>query len=189
MEETFILSCNGQIFILFKAYVELHLNQKIKTVQTNWDDEYWSFTYYHNQHGIAYHPPCLHTHEQHGKAEHKHRHIIQTIFPLLTQASQPLKFWHEACTTNESYWLPYKSSFHTHPLLPITLGELYLKLPSHSYVWIFGCAYYPYLHPISFNIKKQKRMILFIAFLTNRYNINSVLSYGIRKLNYPKKVD
>ena len=49
-----------------------------------------------SQLGIGFRHPCPYTHEQNGKVERKHRHIVETGLTLLAQASLPLKFWWHA---------------------------------------------------------------------------------------------
>lgn len=46
--------------------------------------------------GTTHHISCLHTHQQNGSAERKHRHIVEVCLSLLAHSFMPLKFWDEA---------------------------------------------------------------------------------------------
>lgn len=43
--------------------------------------------------GISHRVSCPHTHQQHGTAGRKHRHIVEMGLALLANASMPLKLW------------------------------------------------------------------------------------------------
>ena len=73
-----------EIFIKFHAYVERQFNCKIKTLQIDWGNEFPSLLPMLNQLGIHFQHPCPHVHEQNGKVERKHRHIVETGLTLLT---------------------------------------------------------------------------------------------------------
>ena len=64
------------VFLLFIVFVENQFNLSIKALQSNWGEEYWHFL------------PIL----QHGRAEHKHRHVVECGLTLLVQAQLPLHF-------------------------------------------------------------------------------------------------
>ena len=49
--------------------------------------------------GIRFRHPSPYEHQQHGKAERKHRHIVELGLTLLAQASMPLSYWREAFST------------------------------------------------------------------------------------------
>ena len=46
--------------------------------------------------GVARRHSCPHTHQQQGRVERKHRHVVDIGLTLLAQAQMPLKFWWEA---------------------------------------------------------------------------------------------
>lgn len=87
---------------------------------------------------------CPYTSVQNGRAERKHRHIVELGLTLLAQAKMPLYYWWEAFATavflinrlpsqilqNQS---PYDLLFH--------------KTPDYKAMKTFGCACYPCLKP------------------------------------------
>ena len=85
-----------EIFIQFHAFAERQFNCKIKTLHIDWGGEFRSLLPLLNHLGICFHHPHPHTHEQNGKVERKHRHVVETGLTLLAQASLPLKYWWHA---------------------------------------------------------------------------------------------
>uniref|UniRef100_A0A803P2C0 Integrase catalytic domain-containing protein n=1 Tax=Cannabis sativa TaxID=3483 RepID=A0A803P2C0_CANSA len=86
-------------FIQFKNLVENQFDTKIKKFQTDWG-EYQSFSNLVIENGILFQHSCLHTSEQNGRAERKHRYIVELGLTLLAQAHMPLKFWCDAFQTS-----------------------------------------------------------------------------------------
>jgi hypothetical protein len=94
--------CKGdvtRIFQKFKNYVECFFKEKIRTVQSDWGGEYRPFHTLLQSLGISHRVSCPHTHQQNGKIEHKHRHIVETGLALLSHAKVPLQFWEDAFST------------------------------------------------------------------------------------------
>ena len=94
--------------------------------------------------GIDFCHPCPHTHQQQGRAERKHRHIVDLGLTLLAKASMPLKFWWDAfvspvyllnrlLTQVLQHKSPFELLFHQHP--------------DYHFLKTFGCACYPNLRP------------------------------------------
>lgn len=79
-------------FKKFKAQIKLQLDHKIKTLQTDWDDKYRTFTDFLSSLGIFHRHHCPHTHEQNDTVERKHRYIVKNSLTLLVQSGFPLKF-------------------------------------------------------------------------------------------------
>ncbi|PNX90814.1 histone deacetylase, partial [Trifolium pratense] len=67
----------------FKSMVELQYNLPIKSVQTDGGGEFRPFTQFLTPLGIVHRLTCPHTHHQNGSVERKHRHIVETDYPLL----------------------------------------------------------------------------------------------------------
>ena len=88
------------VFQTFKSMVELELNLKIKSVQSDWGGEYRPVSTLLASFGISHRLTCPHTHHQNGVVERKHRHIIDLGLTLLHHASLPLQFWDYAFTTS-----------------------------------------------------------------------------------------
>ena len=94
-----------QAFYTFQKHVERMLDTKIKNVQSDWGGEYHRLHAYFQHTGIAHHVSCLHTSQQNGIAERKHRHLVETGLALLAHSSLPLWFWDELFLT-ACYLLP-----------------------------------------------------------------------------------
>ena len=87
------------IFTEFHTKAERQSSQKLCAFQSDWGGEFQSLNKYLKLHGIHHRVSCPYTPEQNGTAERKHRHLIETSFALLKQASLPTTFWDEAVTT------------------------------------------------------------------------------------------
>ncbi|KAJ4702907.1 Retrovirus-related Pol polyprotein from transposon TNT 1-94 [Melia azedarach] len=132
------------IFKQFKTQVETMLDKKIKAFQCDMGGEFKTFEPYLKQTGITLRYSCPYTHHQNGKAERKHRHIVETGLTLLAQASMPLKFWWEAFNT--ATFLINRIS--TPVLRNISPFEaLFHTKPDFSMIKTFGCECYPFLRP------------------------------------------
>ena len=84
------------VFIQFHTIVERMFNRKLICLQTNWGGEYKSLSPLLQKLGIHFRHLCPHAHYQNGKAERKHRHIVELGLTLLAQANMPLRFWWNA---------------------------------------------------------------------------------------------
>ncbi|KAK9144280.1 hypothetical protein Sjap_004183 [Stephania japonica] len=131
-------------FIHFKTMVENQFQTTIKRVQSDWGGEFRSFKPILDYHGIIFQHSCPHTHEQNGRAERKHRHIVEMSLVLLAQSQLPMKFWWDACET---------ACFLINRLPTVVLKglspyeKLYQKVPDYGILRVFGCACFPYLRP------------------------------------------
>ena len=129
-----------QAFLQFKAFVELQLGHRIKSVQS----EFHVFTKFCQDNDIAHRIICPHTHHQNGIVEQKHRHLTEVRLTLLAQACMPLKFWDDAMATATHIinQIPPSSLQSTSPF-----ECLFHKKPDYSAFKVFSCACYPFLCP------------------------------------------
>lgn len=89
-----------QIFVQFQTMVERQFSTSIKQVQTDWGGEYRSLNpLIFKKCGVIHCLPYLHTHEQNGKIERRHRHVVETGLSLLAHAAVLQKHWHFAFET------------------------------------------------------------------------------------------
>ncbi|KAH0740811.1 hypothetical protein KY290_033854 [Solanum tuberosum] len=86
------------IFHQFKLLVENQFHTKIKSIQSDWGGEFRALSPILSQFGISHRVSCPHTHEQQGKVERKHRHIVEAGLSLLAHSSTPSRYWHFAFT-------------------------------------------------------------------------------------------
>ena len=148
----YLLKHKSEVFHVFKnfqSHVERKYTRKIIHMQTDWGGEYERLNSFFNQLGIAHRVSYPHTHQQNGRAERKHRHIVEVGLSLLAQASMPLKFWDQAFLT-ATYLINILPSRVLDNQTPV---ELLLKeKPHYNSLRVFGCACWPNLRP--YNTKK-----------------------------------
>jgi len=74
--------------------IKNQFSSKIKIFRSDGGGEFTSndFKTYLSQHGITHHLSRPHTPKQNGVVKRKHRHIIETIVTLLSQASMPYSY-------------------------------------------------------------------------------------------------
>ena len=133
-----------EILKCFKSQVELQLNAKIITVQSDWGGEYRPFTNLLAFFGVTHRKSCPGVHEQNGLIERKHRHIVEHGSALLAQSSLPFKFWGEA----------FRTAVYLHNRLPTPILSnkspfeiLFHQKPNYSLLRVFGCLCYPNMRP------------------------------------------
>ena len=93
MHMVFFTYCKIQcvsIFQHFQVLVKRQFSCKIKSIQTDWGDEYCKLNSFFQTIGIHYRLICPHTYEQSGSVERHHRHIVEIGLTLLGQCSSPL---------------------------------------------------------------------------------------------------
>ena len=133
-----------EVFVRFKALVEIYFEKLIKTIYSDNGGEYQGLSNYLTINGVSHLTSPPHTPEHNGFAERRHMHIVETGLSLLSHAKLPLEFWSLAFTT-ASYLinrlptpiLSNKSPFH----------YLFGVPPNYLKLWSFGCLCYPFLRP------------------------------------------
>ncbi|KAE8657482.1 hypothetical protein F3Y22_tig00116994pilonHSYRG00013 [Hibiscus syriacus] len=83
----------AQCFLDFAKFVEVQFGYKIKALQTDGGGEYQPLRKWFYTSGVQHRLSCPGTSEQNGKAERKHRLIVETRLTMLAQASLPQEFW------------------------------------------------------------------------------------------------
>lgn len=79
---------------------ERQFNAPLKCLQSDSGEEFQALFSCLKQHGILFWLSCPYTYQQNGKAERKHRHLVEMGLTLLAQASMPLKYWCNAFQTS-----------------------------------------------------------------------------------------
>lgn len=122
--------------------MEKQFDTIIKGLQSDWGEEYRSFTSFLNQSGIIFKHSCPYTYHQNGLMERKYRHIIELGVTLLAQAKLSFKF----------YWDAFHAAVYHINRLPYVILQFltpYEKLfnykPDSSMLKYFGCTCYQYL--------------------------------------------
>ncbi|MDV3143336.1 MAG: DDE-type integrase/transposase/recombinase, partial [Sweet potato little leaf phytoplasma] len=83
----------------FVALVRTQFDSNIKALQTDNGGEFAPIHRLCESMGVQLRLTCPHTSQQNGRAERKHRHVVETALTLLAQASMPLKYWWDAFLT------------------------------------------------------------------------------------------
>ncbi|KAE8697187.1 putative DEAD-box ATP-dependent RNA helicase 29-like [Hibiscus syriacus] len=127
-----------------------------KTEATDGGGEYQPLRKWFCANGVQHRPSCPGTSEQNGKAERKHRHIVETGLTMLARAFLPQKFW--------SYVFVSAVYLINRLPTPVLHGKspfeaLHRVFPDYSFLRVFGCACYPCLrlfnhHKLDFRSKK-----------------------------------
>ncbi|XP_060971854.1 retrovirus-related Pol polyprotein from transposon RE1 isoform X2 [Cannabis sativa] len=150
------------VFQNFQKQVEKYFCQSIKLFQSDWGGEYRPFSKLLLSKGILHRKPCPHIHQQNGRIERKHRHIVESGLTLLAQAAMPLHFWWEAFLT-ATYLLNRMPT-------PVLKGKspfqcLFNSTPDYTFLRVFGCACYPHLRPYnSQKLQFRSTKCLFIGY-------------------------
>ena len=119
--------------------VKTQFSRDIKVFRSDNAQEYCdtSFLAFLRAHGTLPHRSCPGTSQQNGRAERKHRHLLDTTRVLLISSDCPERFWEEA-----SFTATYTVNRVPSPLLGnLTPYErLYGILPNYHSLRVFGCA-------------------------------------------------
>jgi len=119
----------------FIAMASRQFNKQVKTVRSNNGTEFMSLKSYFAERGIVHQISCVYTHQQNGRVERKHRHILNVARSLLFQAELPISFWEESVLT-AAYLINRTPT-------PILDGKtpykiLYSQPPSYASLRVFG---------------------------------------------------
>lgn len=157
------------VFLTFKLQAENLLSSKIKHLRSDGGGEYLraKFQNFLRDNGIIHQIWCRYTPEQNGRAERKHRHIVETGLNLHFTAQMPLNYWADAFST-ATYLI------NRMPMRSLNFISPWQKLFHHSPIYtnlkVFGCSCYPLLRPYTKHIlepkTKKKVSLLAIAWTT-----------------------
>ncbi|KAI4338329.1 hypothetical protein L6164_016669 [Bauhinia variegata] len=117
-----------------------------------------------SQQGTLVQCSCPHTSQQNGRAERKHRHILDTVRTLLISATCPEKFWREA-TLTAVYIINRVPTQVLNNLSPFE--RLFGKVPDYSIFKPFGCVCFVLLHPHEHTkLEPRSRLCCFLGYGT-----------------------
>ncbi|KAA0052263.1 Retrovirus-related Pol polyprotein from transposon TNT 1-94 [Cucumis melo var. makuwa] len=123
---------------------------------------------------------CPHTSQQNGRAERKHRHILDSVRALLLSASCPEKFWGVAALTS-IYIINRLPSYVLQNISPFE--KIYGTPPNYSNLKTFGCAYFVLLHPHEHTkLEPRARLCCFLGYGTEHkgFRCSDLLSNRLR---------
>lgn len=129
---------------IFLNLVQTQCSRKVKVFQSDGGTEFVNHTVrkIFEDNGTFHRFSCPYTPQQNGRAERKHRHIVETGLAMLFNAHIPASYWVDAFTSATfiinrvpSSLLENKSPY-----------ELLMKrLPQYSNFRVYGCLVFPYL--------------------------------------------
>ena len=135
-----------QIYINFARMIQTQFSKSIKILRADNAMEYKESTLlsFLKQQGTITQYSCPGTSQQNGRAERKHRHILDTVHTLLISAQCPERFWGEAAFT-----AVYTINRHPTPTLQnkSPYEVLYNISPAYELLRVWGCACFVQLQP------------------------------------------
>ncbi|GKC70938.1 putative RNA-directed DNA polymerase [Tanacetum coccineum] len=117
--------------------------------------------FYANQ-GIILETSCIHTPQQNGVVERKHRHLLETARALRFEANLPTRFWGE-CVLTAAYVINRMPSDVIGNKTPYEV--LYNQKPNYDNMRVFGClAYYKSTETNGDKFKMKGRPGVFLGY-------------------------
>ncbi|XP_039045779.1 uncharacterized protein LOC120185691 [Hibiscus syriacus] len=125
----------------FFAYVRNHFSVTIKFIRSDNGSEFFASecSSFFSSLGIIHQSSCVHTPQQNGIVERKHKHLLEVARALKFHSQVPVKFWGE-CVNTTCYIINRLPSSSLAGKCPFEL--LHGKPPNLSHMRIFGCLCY-----------------------------------------------
>ena len=132
------------VFEAFIKFVQNQFSSKIKVFQSDGGTE---FLNHHvrkllDENGTFHRISCPYTPQQNGRAERKHRHIVETGLAMLFNGHVPSSYWVHAFRSAAFIinWLPSRVLANKSPF-----EMLFSRAPSYAHFRPFGCRVCPFL--------------------------------------------
>ncbi|KAJ9560393.1 hypothetical protein OSB04_005553 [Centaurea solstitialis] len=153
-----------QLYITFARMIQTQFSKPIKILRADNAMEYKesSLLAFLRSQGTISQYSCPGTSPQNGRAERKHRHILDTVRTLLVSAKCPARFWGEAAFT-----AVYTINRHPSPILhnKSPYEVLHGVLPAYDLLKVWGCACFVQLQPHEHNkLEPRARLCLFLGY-------------------------
>ncbi|KAJ0726006.1 putative RNA-directed DNA polymerase [Helianthus annuus] len=129
---------------VFIKLVQTQFSRKIKIFQSDGGTEFVNHTVrkIFEENGTFHRYSCPYTPQQNGRAERKHRHIVETGLAMLFNSRVPTSYWVDA----------FSSATFIINRLPTPILEnaspfqlLFDQVPQYSNFRVYGCQVFPYL--------------------------------------------
>uniref|UniRef100_A0A2N9FZB6 Integrase catalytic domain-containing protein n=1 Tax=Fagus sylvatica TaxID=28930 RepID=A0A2N9FZB6_FAGSY len=154
----------AQIYRTFAQMISTQFSKTIKIFRTDNAMEYRDsqfLDFIHTQ-GTIIQRSCAGTSQQNGRAERKHRHILDSVRAFLISASCPERFWGEAALT-AVYTINRLPSSALQNVTPFEC--LYGTPASYSSLRVFGCACFVLLQPHEHSkLEPRSRLCCFLGY-------------------------
>jgi hypothetical protein len=123
---------------------------------------------------------CPYTSQQNGRAERKHRHILDSVRVMLISVSCPERSWGEAALTvvHIINRIPFFVLGNVSPF-----ERLYLTTPNYNSLKVFGCASFVLLQPHEYTkLEPRARLCCFLGYVIEHkgYRCWAPISHRIR---------
>ncbi|KAJ9538525.1 hypothetical protein OSB04_031258 [Centaurea solstitialis] len=153
-----------QLYINFARMIQTQFSKPIKILRADNAMEYKesSLIAFLRSQGTISQYSCPGTSPQNGRAERKHRHILDTVRTLLVSAKCPERFWGEAAFT-----AVYTINRHPTPVLQhkSPYEVLHGVLPTYELLKVWGCACFVQLQPHEYTkLEPRGRLCLFLGY-------------------------
>lgn len=123
----------------FLILIERQFSKKVKTLRSDNGTEFMCLTQFFKEQGIIHETSCVHTPQQNGRAERKHRHILNIARALRFQANLPIEFWGE-CVLTAGHLINRTPTVLLNNKTPYEI--LHGEPPSISHLRVLGCLAY-----------------------------------------------
>uniref|UniRef100_A0A2N9FQ07 Integrase catalytic domain-containing protein n=1 Tax=Fagus sylvatica TaxID=28930 RepID=A0A2N9FQ07_FAGSY len=154
----------AQIYRTFAQMISTQFSKTIKIFRTDNAMEYRDsqfLDFIHTQ-GTIIQRSCAGTSQQNGRAERKHRHILDSVRAFLISASCPERFWGEAALT-AVYTINRLPSSALQNVTPFE--RLYGTPASYSSLRVFGCACFVLLQSHEHSkLEPRSRLCCFLGY-------------------------
>jgi hypothetical protein len=154
----------AQIYRTFAQMISTQFSKTIKIFRTDNVMEYRDsqfLDFIHTQ-GTIIQRSCAGISQQNGRAERKHRHILDSVRAFLISASCPERFWGEAALT-AVYTINRLPSSALQNVTPFE--RLYGTPASYSSLRVFGCACFVLLQPHEHSkLEPRSRLCCFLGY-------------------------
>ena len=131
----------SQIIKKFCMMVKTQFRTAVKIIRSDNGSEFISgpMLKFYEEFGIVHQTTCFDTHQQNGRVERKHRHILNVAQALRFQANLPLRFWGE-CILTAAYLINRTPTFILQGKTPYEI--LFRAKPTYDNIKVFGCLCY-----------------------------------------------
>ncbi|CAM8991331.1 unnamed protein product [Rhodiola kirilowii] len=149
-----------QLVKKFCAFTQKQFNKPVRRFRADNGSEFYPLQPYFDTTGVIFETSCVATPQQNGRAERKHRHLLNVARALRFQASLPIRFWGQ-CVLTAAYLINRTPSTVLFGKTPYDL--IFGKAPSYDHLRIFGSLCYAATIPRDNNkfASRSRRCVFF----------------------------